>query len=147
MRSRASGFTLLEVLVASVIAAVIAGGTMMAFVTAARIGSQQSNPMMAEASGYAQQTLERFRNRVAANSPWPASEADGVWRTDALPAAGGTESMLNIGGVVARRCYRVTPEDCDGDGLRADPVTPGEQDCYAVDAKVCWRDLAGCPCP
>ena len=132
---RAPGFTLVEVLVASVIASVVAGGTMMAFVTAARINSVQSNPDMSEASGFAQQTVERFRNQVGADSTWLSTQADGAWHGDALPGGGGTASILTKG---PKRCYRVTAEDLDGD-----TVTDG----YAVSATVCWNDLAGCPCP
>lgn len=140
-RRAAPGFTLVEVLVASVIASVIAGGTMMAFVTAARINRTQSNPDMAEASGYAQQTVERFRNLVANDAIWAgwiALNADGAWHDDTLPGGGGTESIQQPAGTGAKRCYRVTPEDADGDGTT---------DSYAVSAKVCWKDLTGCPCP
>ncbi len=138
-RRAAAGFTLVEVLVASVIASVIAGGTMMAFVTAARINRTQSNPDMAEASGYAQQTVERFRNLVANDAAWAGwitTNADGAWHTDALPppGSGGTESILDKG---PKRCYRVTAEDVDG---------VAGTDAYAVSAKVCWKDLTGCPC-
>jgi len=134
----AAGFTLVEVLVASVIASVVAGGTMMAFVTAARINSTQSNPEMTEASGYAQQTVERFRNLVANDATWSAwlvANADGVWHNDALPPPSGLptdESILEKG---AKRCYRVTQETV---------VVPG--DAYAVSAKVCWKET-GCLCP
>lgn len=134
-----TGFTLVEVMAASMIAAVVAGGTMAAFVAAARMSRAQNSPAFAEASGYAQETLERFRNSIAADSPWPADEADGLWRSDPLPATGGTQSILDMGGVPARRCYRVTPEDCDG--------AAGPPDCYAVDVKMCWKDVTGCPCP
>ncbi len=108
---------------------------MMAFVTAARISRAQSNPDMAEASGYAQQTVERFRNQVAADSTWLLTNAGPAWHDDPLPppAGRGTESILKK---TPKRCYRVTQETV---------VVPG--DAYAVSAKVCWKDLTGCPCP
>lgn len=136
---RAAGFTLIEVMAASAIAAVVASGTMMAFVAAARMSRAPYTYASAEASGYAQQTLEQFRNEVATDSTFLSSKAGATWWTHALPPAGSTESILNMGGVPARRCYRVTAEDCDGVG--------GAGDCYAMQAKVCWRSLAGCPCP
>ncbi len=64
-----SGFTMFEVLVSSAIGAVIAGGTMTAFVTAARLVKDQDNPVKLEATSYAQQTIERFRNRIACTDP------------------------------------------------------------------------------
>lgn len=135
----ARGFTLIEVLVASVLATVVAGGTMMAYITAARIARGPSSQSYAEAFGYAQQTAERFRNLVAddaAYTAWLAASAGPAWHTDVLPASGGTESVIALG---ARRCYRVTPLDCDGVG--------GAGDCHNVEVKVCWNDLTGCPCP
>lgn len=130
---------MIEVLAASMVAAVVAGGTMMAFVAAARMSRVQDGPGTAEASGYAQQTLEQFRNQVATDSTFLSTRAGPTWWKHALPAAASTQSILNMGGVVARRCYRVTAEDCDGVG--------GAGDCYAMQAKVCWKTLAGCPCP
>jgi len=141
------GFTMVEVLVASVLASVVAGGTMMAFITAARISHEQSSPSIAEAGGYAQETVERFRNRVAASQAqdpafgdnWLTTTAGAGWTNDPLPppASGGTESILGMG-TGAKRCYRLTAADCDG--------VPGN-DCYALEVKVCWKDLTGCPCP
>lgn len=150
-RRPAAGFTLVEVLVSSVIASVIAGGTLMAFVTAMRINHAHSNPAMAEASGFAQQTLESLRNNVAADSAWFSTTAGTGWNTDALPGGGGSESIQSKG-AGAKRCYRVTKEDCDGDTLVDGDPDPGpppttERDCYAVSAHVCWDNLAGCQCP
>ena len=135
-----AGFTLVEVLVASVIASVVAGGTMASYVAASRMMRAQSNPASAEAAGYAQDTVERFRNSVACdNAAWftPATCTMALpagWQVDALPGAGGTDSILNTG---ARRCVRFTPQDCDGVG--------GADDCIQVDVQVCWNGAA-CPC-
>ena len=127
------GLTLIEVLASAVIASVVAGGTMMAFITAARIQALQTNPHLAEADGLAEQTAERLRNLVAADLTLPT----GGWQSDPI-SGGGTESISAMGAV---RRYRITPSDCDGDGIVAGG---GEQDCYAVNVRVCWD---GTPCP
>ncbi|GEM_PF-863947 len=140
---RVTGFTLIEVVVAALIASIVAAGTLMAFITAARMSARQGSPAYAEASGYAQQTLERIRNAVAADDAWFQTQAAvGTWIADALPGGGGSESIQAL---PAKRCYLVTPQDCDNDGAVASP--PAEQDCYSVSVQVCWRDLAGCLCP
>ncbi len=137
------GFTMLEVLVASIVGALIAGGTMMAFVTAARISRNETGPDSAEASAYARETLERLRNDVAADpSPsWFQANAGLGWQPDTIPlppapgdcpTAGKNQSILCRGPVTRR--YKVTAEDCDGVG--------GTGDCYAVSVKVCWDDPA-----
>lgn len=138
------GLTLVEVLIASVIAAVAAAGTAAAFVAAARMTRAHSNPGTAEAAVYARDTAERFRDRVACDAPTGWFTADAActpaglpgWTSDPLPVAAGTESILNNG---ARRCYRVTSQDCDGVG--------GAGDCLAMEVRVCWNgDFTNCPC-
>ena len=135
MRLSAKAFTLAEMLVASAITSVVVGGTMAAFVTAAREQQVKNGPELAEASGYAQQLLEEFRNHVAAatDDPFLTTRVGTSWRNDGispLPAGGGSESILNLS---ARRCYQVTTA-CGGE-------------CTQVQAMICWRDLSGCPCP
>lgn len=140
------GFTMVEILAAAVVAAVIAGGSMLAFVAASRMMRLGDTPAVAEASGYAQQTIERFRNMIACDSPWFLAgtcaprpnppNLDGMptgWVADPLPAAaaGDTESILNFG---ARRCYRVAPRVC-----------ATTDDCFEIEVKVCWN-TSPCPC-
>ena len=141
LRGLWSGFTLVEVLVATLLAAVVAGGTMMAYVTAARMAGGPATSASAEAAGYAQQTLEKFRNLVAANDPtyttWLSTNAGPAWHGDAIVGGGGSDSIQNMG-AGARRCFRVTPEDCDGVG--------GVGDCHAVQVRVCWNDVSACSC-
>lgn len=131
------GYTFLEVLLSAVIVSVVAGGTMMAFVTAARI-SRASNPAgYAEASYYAQQTIEQFRNRVADQSsdPWLSTNAGKGWQADLLPAPPGkNDPILDAS---PKRCYQVNTA-CGGA-------------CYQVDVQVCWTGasppvLGACPC-
>ena len=146
MSNREQGFTLAEVLVASVITAVVAGGTATAFVAAARMTRAQSNPGTAEASVYARETAERFRNRMACDGGWFTADAACTptpaipvsWTADPLPSptAAGSESVLKTG---ARRCYRITPAECDG--------VPPSGDCLGVEVRVCWNnDFTNCPC-
>ena len=139
------GMSLLEVLVASVIAAVVAGGTAVSFAAAARMMYAPGNSRTVEAIGYARETAERFRTRVACDGVWFAADAacaptaalTGAWTPDSLPApTPGVELLLATG---ARRCYQVTPQDCDGDG--------DVGDCLAIQVHVCWdNDFANCPC-
>ncbi len=157
------GFTLVEVLAASAIGAVVTGGTLMAFVTAARLTAERDDPSIVEASGFAQQTIERFRNRIACDDvvwfdascqpldiPGRIQSAPGAWTPDPFVNSGGGNyplgslSILDVDGdgaydAAARRCYRAWQVDCDGDGT--------DGDCYAFEAQVCWRDATGCTCP
>jgi len=116
------GLTLIEIIVATVIGALVAGGTLMAFATSAKFATQVA-PNRAEAAALAQQTLDRFRNFVAEGDPWLAPTP---WTDDAIPT-GPLPSIANFG---PSRQYKVDPLDCDGDG------TPG--DCYQVQVKVQW---------
>jgi type II secretory pathway pseudopilin PulG len=148
MRRRAQqGMTLMETLAAALVISITAGGTLMAFVAAARMMRGNENPGVIEAAAYAQELIEGFRNRLAVDGDdgFLAAQPPGVWvkahlPADAypLPAAGvsGPNSILN-GDVM--RCYRVTPEDCDGVG--------GSGDCRRVDVQMCWNDITGCCSP
>ena len=151
------GFTLLEVMIASLVGAIVAGGTMMAYIVAARLMRAQDNPQVAEATWFAQETMERFRNMIACGQgsvgEWfdqascapvaspPAPLGSGMptaWTSDPLPAGAGTRSIVASG--VARRCYRMTPADCDGDGTAGD--------CFQMDVQICWKTIdPTCNCP
>ena len=143
-----TGFTLIEILAASILAAMVAGGTMSAFVTASRILQAKNAVGSAEASGYAQQTIEQLRNFIACDSPWftndaactPSAALPTAWQADPLPAAeAGTRSIL---ATTAKRCYRVLPQNCDQpNGIEAS----GSGNCFAVQVRVCWNGSA-CPC-
>jgi len=129
-----------EVLIASLIVALIAAGTMMAFVAAARMTRAQSNPGVSEATGYVRETAEKFRNYIACTPPWfdtaCAPTLPGGWQADPLPVGGGSNSILST---PSRRCYQVTPQDCDGVG--------GVGDCFAIEVRMCWNnDFTNCPC-
>ena len=133
------GFTFVEVLFASLIGSVVAGGTFMAFVTAARIVRQQGSGSFVEATSLAQETIEGFRNQIGAQAnpadlPWPGANV-GTWQQGApVPVSSGLSG--------ATRVYCVFQADCNGDGDTDDVPLGG--DCYAVHVKVCW-DGTVCP--
>ena len=138
--ARRSGLTLVEVVIASLVVAVVAGGTMMAFIASATMTGPysptgpQDLPSLAEANDLAQQLVESQRNEVVAQgSTLPGQVALG-WQTVTMPAVGSASRLTG-----ARRCYRVVNADCDGVG--------GPGDCFGIQAKVCWNNLTGCPCP
>lgn len=146
------GFTLIEIIAAAAVAAVVAGGSMLALVAASRMMRRGDTPAIAEASGYAQQTIEKFRNMIACDSPWfeqpgcaPNTAPGGMptnWVEDQLPDRNpaNTESFLDLAAAIpktARRCYRVRSRDCDA-GASPD-------DCFEIEVKVCWND-GTCPC-
>ena len=154
MRRAQKGFTLIEVMIASVITSLVAAVTLMAFVAAARMNKAQNNPQNAEAADYAQQTVERFRSNIACRQPgdpagqWFDANCGSTlpvgWQDDPLPAVNttGNRSFLAAGNLPAARRYCVTaanPADC----------TVG--DCYAIQVRVCWNGTAcpaiGAPCP
>lgn len=133
------GVTLIEILLASIIVAFIAGGTLMAFLLASRISQSVSSTI--DPSSLVQQTLEKFRNKIACRrsgesgprrtppgDTWYDSSCDADPPTgspsDPLPA--GTP-LLQLGGA---RSYTVTPLDCDGVG--------GVGDCLQVRVKLTW---------
>ena len=120
------GMSLIEVLVAAAIASVLVGGLMAAFLTAMRISVRGGSNT--EAAGLVQQTLERFRNRVACD---PGSWFGGA-NCGATPPPANTPDPL-VGGALfgGTRVYTVTPEDCDG-------VPGGPSNCLKVVAKVSW---------
>ena len=130
--SSVAGITLLEVLIAALMGAMIAGGTMLAFTTAKKTSVRGAG--VVEAADFAQQTIERFRNKIACDDPdWFSAATCATilpapaWTADSLPGSPGSLSMIGQGG---SRQYRVTPSDCDGDGTNGD--------CFQLDTKVAW---------
>lgn len=128
------GFTLLELVAALVVMVLAIGGTLTAFLTADRVSQHHNQTAYAEASGYAQQTAERFRNRIAADSPWRTGGLPSGWQDDAFAGQAPEPPSPSIRRQGATRRYRVTPQDCDRVG--------GVGDCYAIEVKVCWDDPA-----
>jgi Tfp pilus assembly protein PilE len=129
------GVTLIEIISAAVIAAMLAGGVLVAFLVAVRLSYRAS--YTSEGSAYAQQSLERFRNRIACRQP--AEAANSTWYdancianlpaspiTDPLPSST-TSSIANLG---SNRSVALTPVDINGDG---------NADYIIVRAKVQWN--------
>ena len=139
---RQRGFTFIELMVASLITSVVAGGTFMALATAARLSVAQSSPAIGEAMGFAQESVERPRNHVAADDMGWFTSRVGSWQDDALSATPtGSESINQPPVKQAERRYCVVPADCDG-------VGPTD-DCYRVEVRVCWNGttISNCPAP
>ena len=87
--------------------------------------------MHVEASGYAEQTLERFRNMIACDTGGGGEWFDTTCAATALPA--GVADPLPIGSELpggATRTHTVVPADCDGVG--------GVGDCFRVIVNVTW---------
>ena len=127
------GTTLAEVLVGTLITSVVVGGTMSAFVTAARIKSIQSGPKIIEGTGYAQDLFEAFHNHVAADDPFFTTKAGKSWQDDD-PSTSIPPLPLGDPNEKIKRVYRVEAKNCGG--------VVG--DCYAVTVKVCWNQPT-CP--
>lgn len=115
------GFTLLEVLVGSVIFTVMVGGMALAFATAMQLVNKA--PRDTEALLLAHQTIERYRNKVACRQPGEtpadtwftgacAPDAPAGWTSDPVPAG----AASTVGGQNPLRQYQVTPTDIDRDG-------------------------------
>ena len=135
MRQMERGITLLEILVAAVIAAVIVGGTMTAFLTATRVSKVSSEE--AGSAAYAQQTIERFRNKIACRQS--TESATDTWFDSACAPAAPlglvTDGDLSGSGIPgATRQYQVVAVDCNEDGDASD----GIDDCLQVTSNVHW---------
>jgi len=135
-RKTRHGVTLMEIVAAALIGALIAGGALMAFVMAAKVSRSSSDTI--EAASFAQQTLERFRNNIACDGTWFDSTTctSGGGLPTALtfdpddPASNGLPAGAPLLKFSGTRRYQVTEADCDGVG--------GVGDCFKVMVKVQW---------
>lgn len=144
MRFSESGFSLAEVLIASVLITVVAAGTMASLIASAKMTHDVNASTMAEAGGQASQILETMRSRVAADDTFFADHAGmDNWTYASLGQpnqgpngnypGGSPLSTLNQD---AMRKYRVFQQDCDGDGKTGD--------CYSVAVEQCWDGSTWC---
>ena len=126
-------------MLASVITSVVAAGTMMSLVAAARMQADPNAPQTVEAADFAQQTIERFRSNIACRQPGdPTGWFDATcaatlpvgWQDDPIPAGAATESILPA---ERRYCVQPTP-----------PAECAAGNCYTIQVQVCWN---GAPCP
>ena len=139
-RQQQWGITLLEVLVAAVIATVVVGGAMTAFLSATKVSKVSSEE--AGSAAYAQQTIERFRNKIAcrqstelATDTWFDSACAPAVPSTALSPSWETDGDLSGSGLPgATRQYQVVAVDCNGDSDASD----GIDDCLQVTSKVHW---------
>lgn len=133
---RELGFSFIELMAASLITSVVAGGTFMAIATAARLTSTQASPQVGEAMGFAQESVEKPRNHVATDDPW-FGISPGSWQDDPVSPPVGSESINQVANPAERRVC-VVEEDCGGDG---------NNDCFRVKVKVCWKGNTAANCP
>jgi prepilin-type N-terminal cleavage/methylation domain-containing protein len=114
-RSTTHGVTLIEILVAMVILGVLAGGTLMVFLTAIQVAKQAG---IGQGTIFlAQQTAERFRNKIACQQLGEA--ASDTWY-GAGPVCAPTPPVGAQTDLVTGATYEVTPVDCDGDAIVGD---------------------------
>ena len=123
------GFNLVEIIAAAVIGALLAGGTMTAFVMTMK--TSQAASAKSEATQLAQQTLERFRNEIACDSGWfnPANCQPGTLPSGTSDPLPGTSVLSKLDASASRK-YTVEPADCDEVG--------GPGDCFKVVTTVNW---------
>jgi Tfp pilus assembly protein PilV len=124
------GVGLIEVLIGGAIGSILVAGMMATFLAVARM--TESGYGNIEAAALTQQTLERFRNRIACDDAWfqPATcAATGLPAPNSFDPTSATGLMPGAlyGGT---RRYSVIAADCDGIG--------GAGDCFRVIAKVNW---------
>jgi prepilin-type N-terminal cleavage/methylation domain-containing protein len=138
------GFSLIELLTSVLIITVAILGTMTASVGAGRIARLRGEgPDYTEAVGCAQESLEWYRNAVAADDTRLKTDATGLWKAGtALSSCGsGTESIQFEPGsppVTPAHVWCLQPQDCD--------LVNGAGDCYSMQVRVCW-DGDTCPSP
>ncbi len=130
----AAGMTLVEIVAALLIGMLIAAGTLTAFVTAHKLTQIASTQV--EATYYSQQTLERFRNKIACRQAGEDDQAtwfDGsCGAVPPQPQAGGRlEDLLpsDRSRLVLFRDYEVVSRHVDQDAI---------PDYFEVKAKTTW---------
>ncbi len=131
------GFSLMEILMATLLAAVVAAGMMAALVASTRITHKQNASTMSEAGGQSQELMEGIRTKVGADAVGDfLANGSGAWTNYGFGADKGQESSLAVSGQEASGQYKVQPADCDGDG--------NVGDCYAVTVRACWDGSENC---
>ena len=123
--------TLIEVLAASVIGALLAAGTILALVMGVKLS--RGSVMSGDAAAYAAQTIERNRNHIACDDAWFGGDCTYTETTaqqnDALALP--TDSTLKpLPDANRIREFQMQPADCDGDG--------NQGDCYRMRVHVHW---------
>ncbi len=121
------GTTLLELVVAAILIAFVAGGAMLAFIMAAQFS--QRSPNKVEAIQYTQETIERMRNQVACDNGWfnPTTCAAVVNIGTPTPVP---DPVQPPNAKFTRTYTVIAMPQCGG--------TAGLPDCIQVTAKVSW---------
>lgn len=128
----------MEILMASILAAVIAAGMMASLIAANRITHKHNASTMAEAGGQTQQLIEAVRTQVGADVTGQLLAAGtGGWTGFVFGGDKGQELQLAVSGQAPVGQYRVDPADCDG--------VNGVGDCYTISVRACWDDSDACP--
>lgn len=106
----------MEILVSLILVTLVAGGTLVGFMLAGRVSQESVND--GQAIGDATRTIERFRNRVAADdTTWPTAPPldplEPIWNDSYSPFL---DPALDPDGDAdrANRQYTVTPVDIGG---------------------------------
>ena len=131
MRHTNRGVTLIEIIAASVIGALLAGGTLTAFVLA--VTMTRGSVTTVEAATYAAQTMERFRNKIACSDPqWFDAGCNFLNQSLTADSFPGSMSAANstFFEFDPSRQYQVQAADCDGNGSNGD--------CYQMTVTVSW---------
>lgn len=131
------GVTIMEVIVASVLASFLAIGVMMAFMASTKGTGRAST--RGQAMFYVEQTLEGYRNHIACRQGNEA-KGDSWYNTNCKadpPTGWVAEAMPTDADVVkfpnATRQYKAEPADCDG--------VNGTGDCMKLTVKVSWDSV------
>lgn len=122
------GMSLMELLAAAVIGSLMAGGTLLAFVTAMRI--RHPNRVNADQMQLLYYEVERLRNRIACDqwswfNPVCRGRRDIPTEQDNSPLPLKLRDSPDVAGVV--REVIAQPQDCTGDGI---------DDCMKVTARL-----------
>ena len=131
---QSQGLTLVEVVVASLLLALIAGGTMLAIAASVKHG--RSSLDVVDAIELAQQTAERLRNHVACDDAWfnPSCTAVNVSQTDDPISPDHPIKKIDPG---AHRFYTEVPWDC----VANLSVPPGTYNCSKLEVTVTHTPL------
>ena len=137
MELRQRGFTFIEVIAASVLTTLLAGGALMVVAVAAQVSRKSLNEV--DATTYVQQTLERFRNKMTCRLPTePPLGFPDFWFDDAcnpVPIPPNSPDPLDADAIIMRypnasRTFTVTGgADWDRDG---------KPDWYEIRVNVHW---------
>ena len=136
IRQGARGMTLIEIIAATVVIAVVLLGTMTAFITAARIVGKENLFALAEANGLLRETADERRNGVYRGTSTVQGMVGSGWQM--------VETINTPDLPHGKRCLMVT-DNANYDPSCA-PNCACSGNCYEIKATVCWNNEPTCPC-